>query len=166
MENVALVDLGLGHATSGTNGIAGISALGTVDYGSPVIFMFVDPLNNSVPWVTDQFAISTDQLGGSLNTTSVSAYDIDGNLIGSVSHLETDGSVTLELQGVGQIHTVIVESTLMNHLSGGIGLDDLTFDAPSSPSIVPESTSLALCTLGVAFLGVAGYRRKRIGSAH
>ena len=38
LENVVLVDLGLGHATSGTNGIAGISALGTVDYGSPVIF--------------------------------------------------------------------------------------------------------------------------------
>jgi hypothetical protein len=160
MANTALVNLGFGHATSGTNGIAGISAIGTVDYSSPVIFTFVDPLNNTLPWVTDHFAISTDQAGGSLNTTTVSGYDIVGHLLGSVSHLETDGSVTLELQGVGAIHTIIVDSTLMNHLSGGVGLDDARFGLVSAPTPVPES-SYALPGIGLACLWLAADRRKK-----
>ena len=151
VANVALVDLGFGHATSGTNGIAGISATGTVDYGSPVIFTFVDPLNNAIPWVTNHFSISTDQAGFSLNTTTLSAYDIKGNFLGSVSHLETDGSVTLTLQGLGGIHTVIVGSTLMNHSNGGIALDDVRFGAVS-PTAVPESSSFALTGIGLACL--------------
>jgi hypothetical protein len=161
MANVALVDLGLGHATSGTNGIAGISALGTVDYGSPVVFTFVDPLNNTLPWVTDDFAISTDQLGGSLNTTTVSGYDIAGNLLGSVSHLETDGSVTLELQGVGAIHTIIVESTLMNHLNGGVGLDDARFGQMLPPTPIPESHSYTISGIGLAWLWLVAHREKK-----
>jgi hypothetical protein len=128
LANAALVDLGLGHATSGTNGLAGISALGTVDYGSPVIFTFVHPRNNTLPGVTNCFAISTDQAGGSMNTITLTAYGIAGNFLGSVSHVEeTGGSMTLKLQGIGGIHTVIVSSTLMNHFSGGIGLDDVRF---------------------------------------
>jgi len=163
MANVALVDLGFGHATSGTNGIAGISAIGTVDYGSPVFFTFVDPLNNTLPWVTDHFAISTDQLGGSLNTTTVSGYDVAGNFLGSVSHLETDGSVTLELQGVGAIHTIIVESTLMIHLNGGVGLDDARFGPVSAPTAVSESHSYTLSAIGLACIWLAEYRRKNRG---
>ncbi|MBZ5613885.1 MAG: PEP-CTERM sorting domain-containing protein [Acidobacteriia bacterium] len=151
LANAALVNLGLGHATSGTNGIAGISAIGTVDYGSPVIFTFVDPLNNTLPWVTNHFAISTDQAGGSMNTTTLSAYGIAGNFLGSVSHLETGGSVTLQLQGIGGIHTVIVSSTLINHLNGGIGLDDVRF-GPVSPTPVPEPSSYALTGIGLACL--------------
>jgi PEP-CTERM motif len=151
LENAALVNLGLGHATSGTNGLAGISALGTVDYGSPVIFTFVDPLNNAVPWVTNHFVISTDQAGFSMNTITLSAYDIAGNFLGSVSHVETGGSVTLGLQGMGGIHTVIVSSTLMNHFSGGMALDDLRF-GPVSPTAVPEPGSLALT--GTGFVGL------------
>src|SRR5690348_8166053 len=41
MKNVALVNLGSGQATSGTNGIAPISSSGTIDYGSTVTFTFV-----------------------------------------------------------------------------------------------------------------------------
>ena len=155
-ENAALVNLGLGHATSGTNGLAGISALGTVDYGSPVIFTFVDPLNNALPWVTNHFAISTDQAGGSLNTITLSAYGVTGNFLGSVSHVETGGSVTLELQGIGGIHTVIVSSTLMNHFSGGMGLDDVRF-GPVSPTAVPEPGSFALTGIGLACLYCFGH---------
>lgn len=160
MSNVALVNLGFGHATSGTNGIGGISPGGTVDYGSPMIFTFVDPLDNSMPATTERFTISTDQWGSSLNTTTVSGYDLAGNFIGSVSHLEKGGSVTLELKGVGKFHKVIVASTLMNHLSGGIGLDDLHFDPGSSPS-VPEATPVALTGIGLVVLLLAIFVTRR-----
>jgi len=151
MTNVALVDLGLGHAPSGTNGIAGISASGTVDYGSPVFFTFVDPLDNSVPSVIDHFAISTDRAGGSFNTTTLSAFDIMGNFLGLVSAVETGGSVTLELQGLGQIHMVEVSSTLMIHDNGGIGLDNLRFGAGDSAP-VPESSTYVFVSLGLVCL--------------
>jgi len=160
MANTALVDLGLGHATSGTNGIAGISAIGTVDYGSPVIFTFVDPMNNTLPSVTDYFAISTDRWGGSMNTTTVSAYGIAGNFLGSVSHLETGGSVTLELQGIDGIHTVIVESTLINHFSGGVGLDDLQFGSVSPTT--PEPGTLVMFGSGALALALAGAVRRKM----
>jgi PEP-CTERM motif-containing protein len=161
MTNVALVGLGLGHAPSGTNGIAGISPSGTVDYGSPVFFTFVDPLDNSVPWTIDHFAISTDRAGGSLNTTTLFAFDILGNALGSVSAVETGGSVTLELQGLGLIHTVMVSSTLMIHDNGGIGLDDLRFGSGNSPTPVPEPSSYALVGIGLVCLYWLDHQRKR-----
>ena len=131
MKNVVLVNLGSGQATSGTNGIAPISASGNIDYGSQVTFTFVDPQDNTSPATTDSFAISTDRWGGSGNTTTVSGYDINGNLLGSVSHLDT-GGVTLQLQGIGKIHVVAVGSTLINHSSGGVALDDVQFGPVSS----------------------------------
>src|SRR6266851_492496 len=132
MTNVALVNLGSQQATSGTNGIAPISSGGTIDYGSAVTFTFVDPLNNTAQAVTDYFAISTDRWGGSGNTTTVSGFDMNGKLLGSVSHADT-GGVTLELQGVGKIHSIVVQSTLINHGSGGIALDDVRFGMVSQP---------------------------------
>jgi hypothetical protein len=77
-----------------------------------VIFTFINPLNNAFPWVTDHSAISTDQFGGSLNTTILSAYDIAGNFLGSVSVVKTGPSMTLELQGLGKIHKAKGGSTL------------------------------------------------------
>jgi len=165
LANAALVNLGLGHATSGTNGLAGISALGTVDYGSPVIVTFVDPLNNAVPWVTNRLAISTDQAGFSLNTLTLSAYGLAGDFLGSVSHVETGGSVTLGLHGIGGIHTVVVSATLMDHFNGGIGLDDLRFGR-LSPTAVPEPGSLVLTGTGFAGLYWLYTRRKKSQPSH
>lgn len=137
MTNVALVNLGTGQATSGTNGIAPISGSGILDYGSPVSFTFVDPLNNTSPATTDYFAISTDRWGGSGNTTTVTGYDMNGNRLGSVSHLDT-GGVTLTLQGIGKIHNIVVQSILLNHNSGGIALDDVRFGTVSSTNTPPQ----------------------------
>jgi hypothetical protein len=128
MSNVALVDLGVGQADSGTNGIAPISSTGTIDYGSAATFTFVDPSNSSAPGVTDYFAIMTDRDGGSGNTTTVSGYDINGKFLGSASSPDI-GGVTLQLQNIGQIHSVVVKSTLINHNSGGIALDNVQFGA-------------------------------------
>lgn len=163
MSNVALVALGSGHAPSGINGIGGISSTGTVDYGSPVTFTFVDRLDNTLPSVVDHFAVSTDRWGGSLNTTTVSGYDLNGNLVGSVSHLETGGSVALVLQGVGDFHTVVVSSTLSYHLAGGIGLDDLQFgpEPIAVPTSVPEPRSYVSIGAGLICVGLAAQRRRR-----
>lgn len=145
MKNVALVNLGSGQATSGINGIAPTSVSGKIDYGSQATFTFVDPQNNASPATTDYFAISTDQSGGSGNTTTISGYDLNGNFLGSVSHIDT-GGIMLQLQNIGKIHTIVVGSTLINHGSGGIALDDVRFGTPSSSTTVPPGIGSHICT--------------------
>ena len=113
-----------------------------------------------MPWVTDHFAISTDQAGASFNTTTVSGYDIAGNFLGSVSLVDTKGGATINLQGVGKIHTVIVSSTLMDHFNGGIALDDVRFHAVS-PTLVPEPSTYALTGIGLACLYWLHNRNKK-----
>lgn len=151
-QSTALVDLGLGHATSGYYGIGGIDSGGNLSYAAPVTFTFVAPTNSSVVAYTDYFSIKTDNWGDSGNTITISGYDVYGNLLGSTSHIEGAGGYTLVLQGIGNIHRVqIFESSHVN----GMSLDDMTF----ADVVVPEPATLLLIGTGLA--GMAYARRSR-----
>jgi hypothetical protein len=82
IENAALVALGFGHTASGANGLAGISSTGTIDYDQAVTFSFFRPENGSFASTTDYFAYSPDLGGGSGNTVTISAFGLDGTLVG------------------------------------------------------------------------------------
>src|SRR5205823_3393253 len=60
----AVVNLGDGHAYSGTNGIGGSTSGGTLSYGAgePVIITFVSPTNRNVPAITDYVSARVDRL--------------------------------------------------------------------------------------------------------
>jgi hypothetical protein len=164
MTSVALVQLsGISgaHAPSGFNGIAPIGAAG-VDYGAPMTFSFVSPLDLSVMATTDYFSLTTDVWGESNNVVTMTAYDISGQLIGMTTFSETaSGAHVIELPGLSGIHKVVVDSTLINQNSGGIAMDLLTFNEVLP---IPEPNTALL--LGFGLLGLGVKRRSRRAALH
>lgn len=157
--DAALVQLGVGHAASGANGLAGISAGGMIDYDQAVTFTFYLPGNGSTAGTTDFFAYSPDRGGGSGNVVTMSAFGLDDALIAQVQFTETGTfALPLTISGIGQFHKVTVDQTLYDPTSGGIGLD--LIEVGDVVRAVPEPTTLAL--VGVAALGVAASRRRRV----
>jgi uncharacterized protein (TIGR03437 family) len=131
MTNAALVTLSPGPGVSGSNVVAPISYNNTVDYGSAVTFTFVSPLDGSTPAATDHFAFTVSIVGysGTTNITTLRGYDINGKLLGTVSQPDTAGQ-TIWMNGIGDIHKVVVLSTLTDHSSGGTALNEVRFGVP------------------------------------
>jgi hypothetical protein len=132
---VAVVDLGVGHATSGTNGIGGSTPTGvlTYDRNFPIVVSFFDPNDPSIPAVTDFVSVRGD-FRGEIQSVTLNAFDIDGNLITSFTTTNVGGEV-LSISASG-IHSVQFLGTEDEH---GVALDDLTFNSvtPAAPSEVP-----------------------------
>jgi hypothetical protein len=129
---VAVVDLGVGHATSGTNGIGGSTPTGVLTYDRqfPIVVSFFDPSDPSMPAVTDFVSVRGD-LQGSGQSITLNAFDVDGNLIASFTTTD-DGGATLSVSAPG-IHSVQFLGT--QDVVGGVALDDLTFNrvTPAGP---------------------------------
>jgi hypothetical protein len=122
---VGLVQLGLGHATSGTNGVGGATAAGTLSYASPTIVTFSVPGNPALPGVTDKVSIRGDFSPGS-GTITLQAFDINGNLIGTDT--KTDSGGTTVTVGVRGIHSFSVAPSHPD-----VAFDDVSFD-PITPA--------------------------------
>jgi hypothetical protein len=129
---VAVVDLGVGHATSGTNGIGGSTPAGVLTYDRqyPIVISFFDPGNPSVPAVTDFVSVRGDNGGSGLPIT-LNAFDVEGNLIASFTTVDAGGA-TLTVAAVG-IHSVQFVGT--RDEEGGVALDDLTFNPVTPVSV-------------------------------
>ncbi|WP_137937952.1 PEP-CTERM sorting domain-containing protein [Chitinivorax sp. B] len=161
-ENTVLLDGGVGHAASGRYMIGGIGSKGFLDYDAPMRFTFVSTKDGNSPMLTDFFSINTDRAGGSGNSITLYGYAVDGSLIGKVTQVEGGGNDHLELAGLGLFHSVVVDPSLSNPSTGGIGFDMLTFGdlqafIPSNK--VPEPSILSLAALGL--LGLGHLRRNR-----
>jgi hypothetical protein len=135
-EYVAVVDLGVGHATSGTNGIGGSTPDGMLTYDRewPVVFTFVDPENPVMPAVTDFVSARGDLWANSGMDVFLNAYDVNGALVDSDEAFDSGGE-TLTVTGPG-IHRV---EFLGTHDWCGVGLDDLTFN-PVTPPPTPVAS--------------------------
>jgi hypothetical protein len=148
---VAVIDLGIGHATSGINGIGGVLANDLLDYSqaAPITFSFFDPTNLALKATTDFFSVRGDLWGGG-NTALIEAFDVNGNLIGSDSQPDAGGQTySLSLPGIHSVRYSGVE--LLPDGSGGIGLDDVRFNQVSS---VPEP-EVAVLLLGCLVTGMS-----------
>jgi hypothetical protein len=144
-----LLNLGSGHATSGTNALGGLDAQGRFDSGFPITITFVTPADGVTSATTDYFSVYSDLFGGSDNGALVSAYDLGGALLGTATYLEPgqNGSSPIVLSGIGQIHTVVVDATLNN---AGSGVGGIQFDLISYNTPVPEPACSILLLLGAA----------------
>ena len=136
-SGAALVTFGSWVVVSGVNALAGIASDGTIDYDQPVTFFFM-PGNGSVAGTTDFFAYSPDVAGHSSNVVTISAFGLDGSLLGQTQYVETGNFMSpLSISGIGQFHRVTVDQTLYDRTSGGIALDLVQFGAISAAS-APE----------------------------
>ena len=80
---VAVVNLGVGHAQSGTNGIGGMGSAANVDYATPVIAEFFLPKAPATPALTDFVSIKIDTEGTRRDGFHGYAFDIHGLLLGT-----------------------------------------------------------------------------------
>jgi len=121
---VALVNLGIGHATSGLNGIGGVNAANSLNYNSRVVITFTLPGDPSTPAITDFVSIRGDNFpaGGS---ATMEAFDVNGVLLGSVTASDEVGTtrgLTLSLS-IPNIHSIRLTQT-----QSDIAFDDLRFN--------------------------------------
>lgn len=125
---VALVRLGVGHATSGANGIGSVSASDTMAYSTMTI-TFSMPGNPSLPAVTNQVSIRGDQTAIA-GTASIEAFDVDEVSLGKATFNDVAGGVTL-LIAKPKIHSITLTQD-----SKTIAFDDLVFN-PLMPAPSP-----------------------------
>jgi hypothetical protein len=156
IENAALVSLGVGHAASGSNSLAGFNSNNQLDYDQSVKFNFFAPGGGL--GTTDFFAYSGDLIGGSGNIVTISAFDLGGNFLASSSFTENVQYLSrISIFGVGNFHSIVVDQTLYNTNSGGIAIDLVEFGTISP---IPEPETYALMLAGLAVVGAAARRRK------
>ncbi len=150
----ALIDLGTGHAVSGTNGIGPVDINGSLNYNLDLDIFLVVP-GTTTPAVTDQISIRGDEesIPGNVIFT---AYDVNGNQIASGTQPDTPGG-TYSLSAAG-IHEFRIYSE-----TGTVAYDDLAFDVPTATPIpvgtAPEPASIGLLGAGIAAVVVRRRRR-------
>ncbi len=149
---VALIDLGTGHAPSGTNGIGPVDSAGDIDYTLDLDIFLVVP-GTVTPAVTDSISIQGDEISEPGNVI-FTAYDLLGNEITSGVQPDTPGG-TYSLSAAG-IHEFRIHSE-----SGTVAYDNLQFDTPAGQTSTPEPSTWGLLA-GALAAGLA-WKKGKVG---
>lgn len=157
----AIVDHGFPALTpSPPSIIGGTSAAGTLDYTAAITASFFDPSDGITKATTSSVSVLGDLYGLGSGSIFMNVYDVDGNLLGSVSDVDSyplgTGGV-LSFSGAG-IHSVSFYSN-----NGTVGFDNFTFEAlrvVGAPG-VPEPATWAMLLLGFGLIGGAMRTRRR-----
>jgi hypothetical protein len=142
---VAVVNLGIGHATSGVNGIGGSRDNKLAYYRTdPVTISFFNPLNTSQMATTDSVSVRAD-LWGSLEPISLVAYDHLGAQLASVTVTDFTGPLlSISTPGIQKV------TYFPTSCCGGAALDDLTF-GPLTPVASPVPGPLSVLGVVTAY---------------
>lgn len=150
----AITNLGPTQTTSGGNAILGTRADGTLTNTTSIHVSFFSPGDPTVPYVTSYVSARTDLLGtDGLYAAILSAYNLNGDLLGSVTVPDNNGQL-LAFSAPG-IHSIKLSSTAPD--TAGIAFDDVAFE---ETSVVPIPAALWLFASGIAGIGLLT-RRKR-----
>jgi len=136
------------------NIIGGTSTAGLLDYNSPIAASFFVPSNSSVAATTNFVQVLGDRLPLGSGAATLSAFDINGNLLGSVSApdvgpIGTGPVLSLSFSG---IHSVSFSSD-----NGTVGFDNFEF---GDLTVVPEPATWAMMLAGFGMVGF-GLRSRR-----
>lgn len=150
-SGVAFIVLGVGHATSGAIGLAGLTDVNRLTYSGTYFTAVFDG-------VTDFVSVRADKSGANGNLI-LSAFDILGNLI-TTDTKNDGGGATLSISATGIHHVTFTGN-------GTAALDDFSFNTPTpidEPPVVvvpgvPDAGSTVLL-LGGSIAALAGYRRR------
>jgi hypothetical protein len=130
---VAVVDIG-SSAASPPNAIGGATSANQLSYADPVTFSFVVP-GTTTPGVTNSISITADADGINGQFATLSAFDIDGNLINQEPLNDVGGETwTIKLPGIHSATFNFPTTSAGVPTTGspfgegtGIALDNLTF---------------------------------------
>lgn len=148
----ALVNLGVGHATSGSRGIGAVTSLNTLSYADGIIVRFVDPANAMSPAVTNEVSFRIDNADTSNNPVRLEAYNLGGALLAFDEKPDSAGATFhVSAPSIHRVHLIG---------SGSSAFDDLSFNALMP---VPEPSPVGL-VVG-AWLATSAFRRRRAGGA-
>jgi hypothetical protein len=148
----ALIALGVGHATSGANGMSAVTSANTVSYADDVIVRFFDPMNTAVPAVSNEVSFRIDLADTSSNPVRLEAYSLGGALLALDERIDASGETLLVT--TANIHRV--------HLigSGSSAFDDFSFN-----ELVPVPEPSTAIFFAIALLTVtARIRKQRTGA--
>lgn len=154
---IAAVNLGVNHATSGSKGIGGVAAAGTLSYSTPIDAAFFLPGEPATSGVTDFVSVRGDRNGVG-GVVTLQAFDVDGLLLDTNTQTDSGGP-TLQISALG-IHSVTFFSATAN-----VAFDDFSFGpvrAAPEPSSAASLGSTMLCLIGISKSRIGG--RRRLGS--
>ena len=120
-DYAAVVRLGNRHATSGENGICGVTDDDKVTYAGeyPIVARFCMPSDPTFLATTDYVSVRLDMACTSWETVYLKAYGPTGTLIDLASIQDTSGgTLSLSAQGIHEVHLIG---------SGSSAFDDFAF---------------------------------------
>ncbi|WP_334013235.1 hypothetical protein [Alteromonas sp. S167] len=119
------------------------------DYTPDIKMFFVNPNDINERAFTTFFSILvTDG-----NDTTLEAYDVDNNLLTSISTIDGGKNETLTLEEIGDIAWLNIFS-----ISDGTGYDDIVFEEVKLFSV---SEPVGLAIMGLALAGIGFSRKKK-----
>ena len=155
---VAVVYHDATYTPSTPNVIGGTSLGGTLDYGAPINAAFF--IGTTTAATTNYVRVLGDLIPLGSGTVTLSAFDLLGNLLGSVSDNDNYplGQGPVLALSIAGIHSVSFSGT-----SQTVAFDNFEFGDLSAPSdgAVPEPSSWALMILGLGGTGAMLRRRRQ-----
>jgi hypothetical protein len=119
------------------------------DYTPDIKMFFINPNDINERAFTTFFSILvTDG-----NDTTLEAYDVDNNLLTSISTIDGGKNETLTLKEIGDIAWLNIFS-----ISDGTGYDDILFEEVKLFSV---SEPVGLAIMGLALAGIGFSRKKK-----
>lgn len=157
---VTTLDFEIGSGVVGT--LSGVTFSGAVYQScnggcpAPINGQFVSSVDFSAPlratFVTAQSAVSFVNV--SFSSVTATAYDVANTVVDRLTNISGDApTAPLTLSGTGIRYVVFADAGI------NYGIDNLTFD-DAVAAVVPEASTWAMLTAGLALTG-AGLRRRR-----
>jgi hypothetical protein len=162
------------NATNPT-GIGGVTSDGLLSYADPVIFTFVVP-GTTTPGVTSNFSIQADATGIPGQFATVTAFDINGQVLDTVTLNDIGSEVwSIDLPGIHSARFDFPTTSTGALTTGsafgsgtGIALDNLTFGtvtaaSTGTPSAVPLPPMAwgGLLVIG-SLIAIHGLHRRKV----